>query len=259
MAKLAQIITILERIAPSSLALDFDNSGLNVGDANAEISGITVCLDCTKSVMRESLEKGNNLIVSHHPLIFTPINNLVLGKSTCDEVCFAVKNALNVYSMHTNLDIVDGGINECMAKLYSTQKVCSLCSDGVGKVVEIEPVSIEELAKKTEKLFGARVRIVKAGDELVNTIAVINGAGGNEECLEKAKELGAQCLITCEVKHHVALYAKKIGVSIIESSHYATEKFFIPTLVRKMQCELEKSGIKINVNQSQIETNPFLD
>lgn len=259
MAKLNQIISVLERIAPPSLALDFDNSGLNVGDVNAEISGITVCLDATCSVMQEAIKNGNNLIVSHHPVIFTPLDNLVLGSSTCDEVCFAVKNSLNVYSMHTNLDLVGGGINESMANLYAMRNVQTLGSDGVGKIGEITEIDLKTLAKTTETLFGARVRVVKSNDEKIRVLAVINGAGADEEYIARAKELGAQCLITSEVKHHVALYAKKMGVSIIESSHYATEKFFIPTLCEKIKSELEKSGIQINVNQSQIETNPFLD
>ena len=259
MAKLEKIITVLENIAPPSLALGFDNSGLNVGDKNAEIYGITVCLDASKEVMDEAIKNGDNLVISHHPLIFTPISNLVLGLSTCDEVCYAVKNSLNVYSMHTNLDVACGGINESMANLYGMKNVKTLGEDGVGKIGNVEETDLVLLAKKTEELFGARVRIVKASEDKISTIAVINGAGADEEYILKAKEAGAQCLISCEVKHHVALFAKKSGVSLIESSHYATEKFFIPTLVEKIQCELEKSGIKIKVNQSQIETNPLMD
>lgn len=259
MAKLEKIITVLENIAPPTLALDFDNSGLNVGDKNAEIFGITVCLDATKEVMAEAVKNGDNLVISHHPLIFTPISNLVLGQSTCDEVCYAVQKSLNVYSMHTNLDVAKDGINESMANLYSLKNITTLGLDGVGKVGKIEETDLITLAKQTQKLFGARVRVVKVNDTKIDTVAVINGAGADEEYILKAKEAGAQCLISCEVKHHVALFAKKSGVSLIESSHYATEKFYISTLVQKIQRELEKSGIKINVNQSQIETNPFLD
>ncbi|MDR2353415.1 MAG: Nif3-like dinuclear metal center hexameric protein [Deltaproteobacteria bacterium] len=98
------ILKILEKIAPYSLALDWDNSGLQVGDINAEVKKLAISLDPTLSVMEEALKMGANLLVSHHPLIFKPLKNISFSDKSTEALVFAIKNNLNVVSFHTNYD-----------------------------------------------------------------------------------------------------------------------------------------------------------
>jgi len=105
-----KIIDIMRQIAPESLADDFDNVGMLV-DINDNINGVLVTLDVTKSVVFEAKEKGVNLIILHHPIIFDPVKKIGLD----DVVYHAIKNGISVYSSHTNMDLVHDGLNEELA------------------------------------------------------------------------------------------------------------------------------------------------
>ena len=262
MAKLNDIINILQTIAPSSLALSFDNAGLNIGDKERESTGITVCLDATEKVVDETIKNGNNLIVSHHPVIFAPIKNLNDGYENYRAVIKAVKNDVNVYSMHTNLDCVEGGVNDAIADLlgFKNKQIIDAVGEnaGIGRVGDIAPTSLQDLAKVVEKSLDFPVRVIACQNaERVERVGVVNGSGADIEYIEKAKEMGATCFITSEIKHHVALYAKSVGMNMIESGHYATERFYIPILSQKINEALTKAGYNIKTTVSEIESNPF--
>ena len=264
MAKLREIISVLEKIAPPQYALSFDNSGLNIGERDSEIKGVTLCLDATESVIDEAIENGSNLIVSHHPIIFSPIKNLSCDYENYRAVTKAVKNGINVYSMHTNLDAAEGGINDLLASVLGVRnaEILDVVGDncGIGRVGETEEITLSALAEKVEDLLAFPTRIIgKNKDVSVNKIAVVNGSGADLEYLSRAKQMGAQCFITSEVKHHIALFALSIDLPVIESGHYATERFYIPTLSQKINDALTKAGYNIRITVSDKEQNPYLD
>ncbi len=263
MAKLKEIINILEELAPSSLALSFDNAGLNIGDKESEITGITVCLDATESVVREAVKNGHNLIVSHHPVIFSPIKNLNDSYENYRAVVSAVKNGINVYSMHTNLDSVAGGVNDTIADLLGIKNKLILdeldINVGIGRVGDIAQTTVGDLAKTVEKTFSFPVRVVSKNlEEKVSRIVVVNGSGADIEYIDKAKSLGATCFITSEIKHHIALYARDVGMNMIESGHYATEHFYIDILSKKIDDAMKKAGYKFSITVSEKENDPFI-
>ncbi|MBE5732455.1 MAG: Nif3-like dinuclear metal center hexameric protein [Clostridiales bacterium] len=263
MAKLKEIISVLEEIAPPFLALSFDNAGLNIGDKESEITGITVCLDATEAVVDEAINNGSNLIVSHHPVIFAPIKNLNDAYENYRTVTKAIKNDINVYSMHTNLDSVAGGVNDSIADLLGIKNKCVIdeldINAGIGRVGDITPITVGDLAQNVEKIFSFPVRVIaKDVNEKVCRIAVVNGSGADIEYIDKAKKMGATCFITSEIKHHVALYAKSVGMNMIESGHYATEHFYIDILVKKISDAMKKAGYNFSITVSEKESNPFI-
>lgn len=114
--KLSQITTELEKLAPLAYAEDFDNVGLLIGDANAEISKVLVTLDTTEEVVKEAIEKGVNLIVSFHPIIFSGMKKIT-GKNYVERIVkLAIKNDINIYATHTALDNSQFGVNFQIAK-----------------------------------------------------------------------------------------------------------------------------------------------
>jgi dinuclear metal center YbgI/SA1388 family protein len=254
MAKLSEILNILEGIAPLSTCEEWDNSGLLVYGGDDEIRGIAVCLDATEDVIAQAVRENCNLIVSHHPIIFSPIKCLTPDAPTYPAVCAAIKNNVSVYSMHTCLDSVSNGICDEMARLYGIADARALNGNkqGLGRVGDIAPITVKELARKTEKLFDFPAFVCGDDDKTVSRIAVFNGGSADEETILQAHFSGAQCVITNEVKHHIALYALSIGVALITSSHYATERFYIPALADRIEKELK--NIKVAVCK---ETNPL--
>ena len=119
----AEVIAYLESIAPPCYQDSYDNSGLQVGEVNKTVTKGLVCLDLTPAVMREAVEIGANLIITHHPLLFNPLKK-IMGESVCEKMVIeAVKNDITVYAMHTNLDNVLGGVNSAFAKKLKLQNV----------------------------------------------------------------------------------------------------------------------------------------
>jgi len=103
------IIAVMKNIAPPDLALPDDKIGLQIGEENISVDAILLCLDVTKNIVEEAKERGANLIIAHHPLIYTPLKQLHFSRPPVD----AIKS---IYIAHTNLDVVPGGVNDALLK-----------------------------------------------------------------------------------------------------------------------------------------------
>ena len=110
--KINQLQTILDAIAPLGYAEDFDNVGLLIGDANAEISGILVCHDALESVIEEAITKKCNLVLCFHPILFAPIKKITGANYVEKAIIKAIKNDIAIYSIHTALDNHQNGVNK---------------------------------------------------------------------------------------------------------------------------------------------------
>lgn len=107
--KICDIADIIERYAPLSLALDFDNVGLLIGDRNKDVSRVLLTLDIDEEVARNAFEIGAELIISHHPIMFNPIKKITADTPEGRCLLYLIKNNISVYSAHTNLDAASGG------------------------------------------------------------------------------------------------------------------------------------------------------
>lgn len=221
-----QIYEEMTRIAPLELAESWDNPGLLV-DCGGQVERVLVALDITPEVVDEAAEKGCRLIVSHHPVIFSP-----LKKISEEDVPFRlVQKKISAVCMHTNLDAAEGGVNEVLAGIFGVREM-QVFAGGCGRVGEIDPIPVAGLAKKAQVELAGRCNLppdgsppvqVKFADtgKLVRRLAVISGAGGS--LFEDALAQGADCLLTGEANHHHACDAKRLGLSLIAAGHYATE------------------------------------
>ena len=113
--RIKDVIDYLERLAPLDLQESYDNAGLIVGDANKEVTKVLISLDCTESVVQEAIDKGCNLIISHHPIVFKGLKKFN-GKNYVERtVIKAIEHKIALYAIHTNLDNVTGGVNTKIA------------------------------------------------------------------------------------------------------------------------------------------------
>ena len=223
--KVQQVLEILEQIAPPELACSWDNVGLLV-DAGRPVTSIMTALDITADVVRDAAESGCELIVSHHPVIFDPLKRLC----PADVPYQLVQAGISAICMHTNLDAAEGGVNDVLADLFGIRQRTAF-ADGCGRVGEIDPITVPELAALAQRKLAAlcnapdtgaavQVKFADAGKP-VHRLAVISGAGGS--LFAEAIAEGADCLLTGEANHHHALDAKRLGLSLIAAGHYATE------------------------------------
>ncbi len=155
--RVKDILKEIERIAPLPLQENYDNSGVQVGDVNQPATGALLCLDITEEIIDEAIDKGCNLIISHHPLAFKPFKSLT-GKNYIERCMIkACKYDMVIYAAHTNLDNAPGGVSYKLAGLIGLQNVRTLSpqSDGLIKLVTFVPLNYAETVRQALFQAGA--------------------------------------------------------------------------------------------------------
>lgn len=227
--KIKDILDYTQTFAPLETAMDFDNSGFLAGDIDAEVKTALLALDITKAVVQEAAEKGAQLIISHHPIIFNPVKKVM-----ADTALYAlIRSGLNALCLHTNLDLApDGGVNMCLAEAARLQNPRFITGECLVMGSLAEPTAAGEFALGLkERLMCKGLRVVNK-DKKVQNIAICSGAGGDYVFL--AKELGADLLLTGEIKHHEILFAAENDMSVVDAGHYKTEDLVLPCLAKRL-------------------------
>lgn len=144
--RIKDIIRHLEEIAPLSYQESYDNAGLLTGNADAEIKGILVTLDCTEAVIREAIQKQCNLVIAHHPLIFSGIKRLTGNNEVERTLILAIRHEIAVYAIHTNLDNVNTGVNAKLSEKLKLRecRILSLKKGLLKKLVTFVPEAHSE-------------------------------------------------------------------------------------------------------------------
>lgn len=153
--KVQEICDVLEQFAPLSLQESYDNSGLQIGDRNAEVTSILLCTDVTEKIIKEAVDKCCNMIVAHHPLLFKPIKHLTSSNYVERCVVFAVKNNIAVYAGHTNVDKVKNGVSYRMAQKLGLENVGLLVPEVHQLLKLVTFVPKQHLNRVKDALFNA--------------------------------------------------------------------------------------------------------
>lgn len=262
MLKVKDIVSVMEEVAPLSCVYtdEYDNVGLLVGDEDDAVSKIICCLDVTNEVIDEAITLKADMIISHHPIIFAPIRSVSSCTITGRKIVKAIKNGISVYSAHTNLDFSDGGINDAVCRALSLTHVKNLLTygdnKGFGRVgILAAPLSGEQFRQKVASAFNDEHVLLTESGNLCKKVVVVNGGGGgNEDIINQALACGADTVVTGDVKHHVAVYAKDAKITLIEPQHYTMEYFYIAELVKVLSEKTKQFNIQII--QSRSESNP---
>ena len=204
------------------------------------------------------------MIISHHPMIFHPIKNVTAADVQGKKLITAIKNDIAIYAAHTNLDFVRDGINDFLASQLGLMNVKTLDpyiseNEGLGRVGNLSSKQYCTVLKSELEILlkDNYIRIIGEPFDEVMRVAVINGAGGGDTAyVDMAAKAGADCLITADVKHHVAVYAKDRGITIIEPQHFTMEYAYIARLVQILKIETKAGKYDFDIVQSTAEVNP---
>lgn len=226
MAKVKDFYGYLNSIAPFETQEDWDNSGMLVGDMNAEVKKAAVVLDITHEEIKKAKAIGADLIISHHPVIFNPIKSVTKGSVPYE----LVASSINALCCHTPLDIADGGTNDSLAELLGIN--VTRADDPILRLGTVEPTTAQELAGKIANTLNTKVRYADAG-KTIKKIAICTGAGCS--LIEAAGEIDA--FITGDASHHNFLDCVQAGITLIAAGHYETEIIVVPVLVKKLQAQ----------------------
>lgn len=244
MASVKEIRGFFEQRVPSYLKLDFDNVGMLVGFCDAEVRTVLTALDITDAVIEEAADIGAQLIVSHHPLLFDPLKRVTDDDPTGSKVIRLIQNGISAICLHTNLDTVDGGVNDCLMEALGG-RVTGLMDPhgahpdgtpyGIGRIGELPaPVGLEDFLLRTkQRLHCSGLRYVDGGKP-VHFLACCGGAGGSD--MWKAVAAGCDTYVTADVKYDVFLCAKELGLNLIDADHFCTENVVVPHL-KRLLCE----------------------
>lgn len=219
------IFDFLNQKFPTNTACDFDNVGILVGDKDAVVKRALIALDCTSITVDEAIENGCNLIITHHPVIFNPLKNVLKGSI----VYKLIENSISVISMHTNLDIAEGGVTETLSKVLSPKTLENVTAhDGFTlKKCTVSPISSDDLADLLKTRLGGSIKYMPT-EKLIENVLFCSGGGGG--FIEDAISNNCDALVTADVKHSQFLTAQHYGIALFDAGHFNTEDVVIEPL-----------------------------
>ncbi|HEY1067860.1 MAG TPA: Nif3-like dinuclear metal center hexameric protein [Pirellulales bacterium] len=239
------VADFLKDFAPPSLAEEWDNVGLLVGDDALPARRIMTCLSVYPAVAEEAIAKRADLIVSHHPFPFQAIKRITTSSLDGALLWRLIGAGVSVYSPHTGFDSAAEGINAQLARGLELQNIRPLApikgrpSDGLGagRLGEMPAGSaLAGLIAKVKRFLRVEaVQVVGAPDRPVKTVAVACGSGGS--FLSAAAQAGADALVTGEARFHSCLEAEWRGVALVLPGHFASERFALDDLAQRLQAK----------------------
>ena len=251
-----EILDALLKVAPLSLAEGFDNPGFLVGRGGREVKKVLVALDITSDVVREAAEIGAELIVSHHPVIFTPRTNVCDGDVMGNIILSMIENNIAAICMHTNLDSARGGVNDILAEalgLSDTEVIEPKSEDpkaGLGRCGNLEQeTKLCDFMDKVCKTLS--VSGVKYHDAARSVHRVCVGGGACGDFVSYAKAFGFDTIVTSDIKHNYFLEAQELGINAVDAGHFATENIVCPKIeeiIKSSFPSLSVSQAKANVD-----------
>ena len=226
-------VSLLENIAPPSLALPGDNVGLLISTTRTEIKKVLVALDCTLSTAEEAVSWGADALLTHHPLFFEPIRRIDPFSPETAGAYVLLRAGVALYAAHTNLDAAVGGVNDCLCKRLSIADTVPLPPENLGRIGNVKSgFTLSSFAMLAEEELNTTVHICGDFASPVKRVAVVGGAGGGD--VRAARLNGADTFITGEIKHHQALEALTLGLNVIAAGHYETEHVVLLPLIERL-------------------------
>ena len=246
MRRAGEIYEYLKELAPLELQMDFDNSGFQLGRLDAEVNKALLALDVTEEVVGEAIELGAQLIISHHPLIFSKLRSIMDTK-----LLRLAENRIAVISMHTNLDIAAGGVNDVLITLLGARADGPLDPDDCGRVGELpEAQQFDSFLRFCKTALDSKgLRYYDAGRP-VKRLAVMGGSGG--DYIGCAVEKGCDTYVTADIKYHQFLEAKELGINLIDGDHFCTENPVRPSLCEKLRHEFPDVCFAVSARHGQV-------
>lgn len=232
MCKLDGLLSKLQSIAPLSLSEkmiemgDYDNSGIIVKSSD-KAERILFSLDLTNHAVIKAVELDCDTIITHHPAIYNPIKNLSIDGQN-KSVLLAIKNNINVISMHLNLDIATLGIDHFLSLGLGgeNQKIIQVIDkeNGYGRLANVQEQSLDVFVSKIKKNFGTE-KVVYYGQNTVKNIASFCGSGASVAVKVFGENLNFDTVITSDVSHHQLIELIENGKNIVIIPHYVSEQY----------------------------------
>lgn len=252
----------LEKVSPKIYAENWDNVGLLVGSEEKEVKKVMIALDASDTVVAQAAAENADMLITHHPMIFSAMKKITDGDFIGRKVIDLIKADISYYAMHTNYDVCY--MNEAAADKIGLQdrnvlepvKINkeTMAMEGIGRYgILKEPMTIGDLAEKVKKEFSIdTIRITGDKERKVQRAAISTGAG--KSMISYALEHNMEVLITGDIDHHSAKDALEQGLQIIDAGHFGTEHFMTESVKKYLE---QQYGTELEIVIAK-EESPFL-
>ena len=228
------IMAMIEGTYPKSAALGFDNVGLQAGRSEKEVRRIYLALDTTDAVIEEAIAQEADMLITHHPLIFSPLKHITDEDFIGRRLLKLIRSDISYYAMHTNYDVL--GMAELSGKIMDLQngEVLDVTytdeegnPEGIGRIGNLEKdMTLEECCVYVKhRLELGSLKVFGDMQKKVHRLAISPGSG--KSSIAVALEKGADVLVTGDIGHHDGIDAVEQGLAVIDAGHYGTEYIFI--------------------------------
>ena len=254
--KVRDIIAVIEEFAPLSIQEGWDNSGLCVGSPDDEVTSALFALDCTEELVDEAVACGADMIITHHPLIFSGLKKISPDDQVGAAVIKAIKNGIAIYAAHTNADKVIAGVSGAMAAKLGLADVRILSEDGEGTGLGVvgdlpQPLTADEAVALVKEKFGLKMlKASRPSGGLISRVAMCGGSGGS--LIGAARRSGAQLYISGDISYH-NFFAPE-GFMIMDIGHYESEIEIVNILFSLIMKKFPTFAVRITQN---INSNPI--
>ena len=244
---------LMDQIAPFDTQAEFDNSGLLVGSPSAEVSAVLLALDVTEAVIDEAVALGAQLIITHHPLMFSARRQMTDEDYEGRLIRRLVREDISLIAAHTNLDQAPCGINDTLAELCGLTEITGegFFRSGLLPEAMTAAACAEELGRR----LGTVVRLMGPEDAVIRRIGLCSGGGSDE--WHTAAAAGCDAFISGEIKHHIALALADAGLIGFECGHYATEEPGVRALAAALQKQINQVECKMRIYVSDVSAYSF--
>ena len=252
------LVRIIEDFCPVETAESWDNCGFQIDCGNERIDRILVSLEVTGKVIEEAKELKVDMILTHHPLLFTGIKKIEHSDVIGAYVIELIRSGISVYSCHTSFDKLIGGNNDYMGQLLELNHIRPFDRDNgfCRKGETAFDVTFAELIHRAAEAFNIEERHFRWVGDLTRTVETVGWCtGAGSEFLKDAADDGCDLFITGDLKYHEAQTAKEMGLCVLDAGHYGSEKIFAENMALMLQRHCENHDVEII--QSDIDINPF--
>ena len=254
--KVRDIVKVIEEFAPLGIQESWDNSGLCIGSPDAPVSSVLLGLDCTPELVDEAVSCGADMIVTHHPLIFSGLKKISPDDQVGEAVIKAIRAGISIYAAHTNADKVLAGVSGAMASRLGLENVTILDEDGEGTGLGVvgdlpEPLTAAEAAALVKERFGLKaMRSSRPVEGRISRVAMCGGSGGS--LIQAARRSGAQLYISGDISYHNFFTPE--GFMIMDIGHYESEIEIVDILFSLLRKNFPTFAVRITQN---IYSNPI--
>ncbi|MEO6020810.1 MAG: Nif3-like dinuclear metal center hexameric protein [Knoellia sp.] len=258
---LRDVIDVLERLYPPQTAQSWDQVGLVTGDLAQPVERILLALDPTLEVIEEARASQADLLITHHPLLLRGIHSVATTTAKGASVTGLVVGDIALYVAHTNADVAATGVCEALAAaagLTVTVPLASVENQPLGRVGRLSgPTSLGTFATSLYAALpaaAAGLRVAGPADAVVETVAVLGGAGDDQ--FEAVRASGADVYVTADLRHHAALEAREEARGgppyLVDAGHWSSEAVWLPTLRDALA-----AALRVDIDISTVRTDPW--